>query len=106
MMFLRVGLSCLATTEGEGLAGESWPEMFLKYFMRKIFPIFPSNLDGEVGNSADVSVVVRTNGVEGSCLGKSEEETETSQEQNLVRKVVVSQTCLSLWSAGNTRSSQ
>ena len=40
MMFLRDGLSCLATTEGEGLAGESRPEMLLKYFMRQIFPIF------------------------------------------------------------------
>ena len=88
MMFLRVGLSCLATTEGEGLAGESWPEMLLKYLMRKIFSSFPSNLDGEVGNSADVSVVMRTNSVEGSCLGEGEEQTETGNKQNLQRKVV------------------
>ena len=70
--------------------------MLLKYFMRKIFPIFASNLDGEVGNSADVSVVVRTNSVEGSSLGEGEEQAETSEEQNLGRKVVVSQTWLSL----------
>ena len=49
-----------------------------------------------MGNSADVSVVVRTNSVEGSSLGEGEEEAETSKEQNLVRKIVVSQTWLSL----------
>ena len=49
-----------------------------------------------MGNSADVSVVVRTNSVEGSSLGEGEEQAETSEEQNLGRKVVVSQTWLSL----------
>ena len=42
-----------------------------------------------MGNSADVSVVMRTNSVEGSSLGEGEEEAETSKEQNLGRKVVV-----------------
>ena len=39
-------------------------------------------------NSGDVSVVMRTNSVEGSGLGEGEEEAETSKEQNLDRKVV------------------
>ena len=92
MIFLRAGFSCLATTEGEGLGGESWPEIFLKCLMRKIFSSSPSNLDVEVRSSGDVSIVERTNSVEWSSLGECEEQTETSQEQNLVRKVVVSQT--------------
>ena len=49
-----------------------------------------------MGNSADVSVVVRTNSVEGSSLGEGEEQTETSKEQNLATKVVFSQTWLGL----------
>ena len=40
-------------------------------------------------DSGDVSVVMRTNSVEGSSLGEGEEEAETSKEQNLGRKVVV-----------------
>ena len=40
-------------------------------------------------NSADVSVVVRTDCVEGGSLGEGEEEAETSKEQNLGTKVVV-----------------
>ena len=95
MIFLQACPSCLATTEGEGLAGESRPEMLLKYLMRKISSNVLSNLDGEVGSSADVSVVVGTNSVEGSSLGEGKEQAETSKEQNLVRKVVVSQTWLS-----------
>ena len=68
--------------------------MLLKYLMRKISSNVPSNLDGEVGSSADVSVVVGTNSVEGSSLGEGEEQAETSKEENLVRKVVISQTWL------------
>ena len=40
-----------------------------------------------MGNSADVSIVVRTNCVEGGGLGEGEEETETGKEEDL--KIVV-----------------
>ena len=40
MMFLRVGLSCLATTEGEGLAG--FKESIAFHKLLKIYPfLFP-----------------------------------------------------------------
>ena len=45
------------------------------------------NLDREVRDSADVSVVVRTDCVEGGSLGEGEEETETGNEEDL--KIVV-----------------